>query len=1279
MKKRFIFIILILLVLVISGCEEWRSGPEKNKDIKKKYLTESELGLTTDLFKAEQIFSVQDLEKNKNLRKYLKGDKSISQYDYVEVTKWADPIRKEPFGYKEYIKEREFFEATLIYSSESENDDLLFLIIDSNLYPYIENELSIFIGDLENDGYNIEMYTVTYGDPEDLRSFLQTAYPSLVGTILIGDISTAWYEIYYDEFPIDYFYMDLNGNWIDEDSNGLFENHTGSVEPEIWVGRIDATTLEGDNIELYKNYFNKNHKYRTSELKLPTRALVYVDNDWAYGSQWEQDHEYLYEYINYVDNHDGTNAFDYQNRLNWDYEWITVMAHSSSGGHIFSSKFEGDEYFDNWVSSNDIMELDPNGLFYNLFACSSARFTEYDYIAGRYLFADTYGLGVVGSTKSGSMLQFGYFYQPLSYGKNLGSAYKDWFDYIATDGFDEGEISWHYGMVLLGDPTLKPNVPNEIPIADINMEDYTEISSLNDIVGTAKKGIEEGSTFDNYKLYIGLGVNPEEWSTNGITVIENGSIEINKNLLGEFDTTKTNEKFNTLKLTVNGSETQTNYRIVIDVNNIYFSDPLNNDFKKSGENIQIIGTVMGTDFSNYTIDYGIGIEPTTWFTEGIILTNGGLNQVIDDVLAVWDTSTILENNFYTLRITRYDVDRFQVTEKIIIFFDLEYLEGWPQKVNFRLVAPSVGVGSIESNNEKHWKIVAGEFKYSEYYTPKQIYLFNYDGKDVPNWPKEIWSQGTRSLSTLANIDEGDSLAIYIGEEFLLWGWNYDGNTFGNWPFEIEPFNSEIYNGPTIGDIDNDNELEIIATTLVLDEIGSYIGVWDKNGNVEDGWPFILINSTIVGSTPAISDVDKDGFLEIFIGSTDKVYGFNHDGTLLPGWPISIDGFIWNSPVIVDINQDGNLDIIFCSDKVYAFNFNGTNVDEDIWPVDISCYIGSPAVGDADGDGDIEIVLSSYLEGDDQIIIINHDGTILPGWPVIAQGTSFTSPILGDIDGDYDIEILISSNINIGRLYAFHHNGSIVNGWPKILPTPIINEHRAIERGTPIISDLDEDGDVDIILGYENYLFVWDLNTPYNSFTMEWPMFQHDPQHTGLYTKPKVPTWTECNTETQPKDCNDVCEDLNTTCIDECTTISGVENAGAEIFIDVNDCSLDYSYESGCFNTIPTGSSRHCCCLLESISEPDFCGDGNCNGNETDINCPEDCGCQAAGCDTFAPGDCYCDSVCVEYGDCCSDACSECGYCPRGGGKKLYQQLSKEPTIFTKILNTIKNILTAKIK
>jgi len=42
----------------------------------------------------------------------------------------------------------------------------------------------------------------------------------------------------------------------------------------------------------------------------------------------------------------------------------------------------------------------------------------------------------------------------------------------------------------------------------------------------------------------------------------------------------------------------------------------------------------------------------------------------------------------------------------------------------------------------------------------------------------------------------------------------------------------------------------------------------------------------------------------------------------------------------------------------------------------------------------------------------------------------------------------------------------------------------------------------------------------------------------------------------------------------------------------------------------------------------FGGGGGCSGN---------CGGQS-------PDGCYCDSGCVNFGDCCSDACAQCGAC-----------------------------------
>ena len=59
-------------------------------------------------------------------------------------------------------------------------------------------------------------------------------------------------------------------------------------------------------------------------------------------------------------------------------------------------------------------------------------------------------------TKTGSMLDFQYFYEPFGAGATIGSAMMQWFtDIIYDTNYEDWQICWHYGMSLIGDPTLK--------------------------------------------------------------------------------------------------------------------------------------------------------------------------------------------------------------------------------------------------------------------------------------------------------------------------------------------------------------------------------------------------------------------------------------------------------------------------------------------------------------------------------------------------------------------------------------------------------------------------------------------------------------------------------------------------------------------------------------------------------------------------------------------------------------------------------------------------------
>jgi hypothetical protein len=121
-------------------------------------------------------------------------------------------------------------------------------------------------------------------------------------------------------------------------------------------------------------------------------------------------------------------------------------------------------FFDHgaWVFSQDIQTADPPVMFYNLFACGPGRFTDENYLAGSYIFHTTYGLITIASSKSGSMLNFVDFTTPLGQGKTIGEAFYDWF--VAQAPYAQWEKEWYYGLVTLGDPTLRVVTPIQMRI-----------------------------------------------------------------------------------------------------------------------------------------------------------------------------------------------------------------------------------------------------------------------------------------------------------------------------------------------------------------------------------------------------------------------------------------------------------------------------------------------------------------------------------------------------------------------------------------------------------------------------------------------------------------------------------------------------------------------------------------------------------------------------------------------------------------------------------------------
>lgn len=382
-------------------------------------------------------------------------------------TRWVDPEGRQPMTFAEWtarIGEPQPFVSSPARGNTAKgasSDNKYCVIVNSTLYPQIETEITRYLADLSDEGYAAEVYLTSGGTPEDFRSFIQELYAEgLDGLMLIGDLPVPWFDAEWPDthnheyFPCDLFYMDMDGIFTDTNSDGMYDLHTGDVAPEIYLGRLTASPLTmagSQEVALLQNYFDKNHDFRTGRASILDRALVYVDDDWIpWASQWNANVGLAYDERMFISDGWATWSTDYKNRLTQVYESILVCVHSSPAVHGFYR--DGSQW--GWVYNSEVRTIDPDAYFYNLFACSNARYVETDYMAGWYIFCNSYGLGALGSTKSGSMLQFDAFYGPFGLGNSIGEAYLQWFQAIASGGFDEWELPWHYGMTLCGDPTL---------------------------------------------------------------------------------------------------------------------------------------------------------------------------------------------------------------------------------------------------------------------------------------------------------------------------------------------------------------------------------------------------------------------------------------------------------------------------------------------------------------------------------------------------------------------------------------------------------------------------------------------------------------------------------------------------------------------------------------------------------------------------------------------------------------------------------------------------------
>ncbi len=356
-----------------------------------------------------------------------------------------------------------------------------------------------------------------------------------------------------------------------------------------------------------------------------------------------------------------------------------------------------------------------------------------------------------------------------------------------------------------------------------------------------------------------------------------------------------------------------------------------------------------------------------------------------------------------------------------------------------------------------------------------------------------------------NVHEWDAcLKVYDPQGNMLNGWPVSTKPSAGALIMFGKVNPN----QVVGHFENNKNSDIVDFSTVHwnprgNRDGLKLTVYTPNGTILPGFPVVWDDGLIhTASDPVVGDINRDGKDEIiFVHNGGTLTAVDSNGNTLWTQNFQVQGAGGNtyqyskSPALIDINHDGYLEIVLVTGShEYIVDHTGNIIKDFI----IAYGVSNMATAQFDDNA------APITEKSPVVVDLNNDGVS----DILTTSQNWEAYNGGDFVGFDDIQEIHAFNpLDINNSSCFDSNNVYLcekkyfPGFPKIMESSIFF------YASPVI--INKDGKVEIVATSSMddlfkgraSIYVWDTNITYGPEAASWPMFQHDEMHTGRFVFP----------------------------------------------------------------------------------------------------------------------------------------------------------------------------------